>query len=300
MFSKFRLLLSNSRDTELVKDTEPMKLGVSYNLFDGEELLESSIRCVREHVDYVSVVYQTVSNYGQACTADLVDTLIGLKRNRLVDELYEYTPQTFSRDKNNASYNELEKRNVGLNMSRRNGCTHHMSMDCDEFYVPEQFEYMKKVIAEHGYESAACQYQNYYKDSIYLLNASYGNAYVSTIYKINDDTAFTYRSRKSPVLIDPTRKTNNKKYKVFERSEVHMHHMVLVRKDLRMKFMSSTYRKHGFKNIDATIHHYDDWEYPELAMSTQGDLVDIIKVDRLFDEFPFVCEKVRKNSDVGS
>jgi len=268
-----------------------MKLGVSYNLFDGEELLESSIRCVREHVDYVSVVYQTVSNYGQACTDDLVDTLVRLKKSGLVDELYEYTPQIFSQDKNNASYNELEKRNIGLNMSRRNICTHHMSMDCDEFYVPEQFEYMKKVIAEYGYESAACQYQNYYKDSIYLLNGSYDDAYVSTIYKINDDTSFVYRSRRSPVRIDSTRKTNNKRYKVFERSEVNMHHMVLVRRDLRMKFMSSTYRKHGFKNIDAQIDHYDNWEYPEPGMSTQGDLVDIIKVDRLFDEFPFICGK---------
>jgi hypothetical protein len=300
MFSKLRLLLSNSRGTELVKDTKPMKLGVSYNLFDGEELLESSISCVREHVDYVSVVYQTVSNYGQACTADLVDTLIGLKRNGLVDELYEYTPQTFSRDKNNASYNELEKRNVGLNMSRRNGCTHHMSMDCDEFYVPEQFEYMKKVIAEHGYESAACQYQNYYKDSIYLMSGSYDEAYVSTIYKINPDTAFIYRSNNSPVRIDSTRKTNNKRYKVFEPSKVLMHHMSMVRKDLRKKLMSSTFRKHGFKDINATIHYYDNWEYPEPAMSVKGSLVDIIKVGRLFDEFPFIRGKDRKNRDVGS
>ena len=34
-----------------------MKLGVSYNLFDGEELLESSIKSIRDNVDYVSVVY---------------------------------------------------------------------------------------------------------------------------------------------------------------------------------------------------------------------------------------------------
>ena len=40
-----------------------MKIGVSYNLFDGEELLESSIKSIRKNVDYISVVYQTISNF---------------------------------------------------------------------------------------------------------------------------------------------------------------------------------------------------------------------------------------------
>src|SRR5687768_7986362 len=144
-----------------------------------------------------------------------------------------------------------------------------MSMDCDEFYVPSQFIYMKKIVAENGHESAACQYLNYYKESIFLLNEGDTNNYVSTIYKINDDTKFVYRSKKSPVRIDPTRKTNNQKYKIFGRSEIQMHHMTLVRKDLRRKLMSSSYRKHGFGrifrthgfgNIDAIIDHYNNWK----------------------------------------
>ena len=261
-----------------------MKLGVSYNVFDGEELLEYSIRSVRENVDYVSVVYQTVSNYGLACAKDLVQTLISLKAKGLIDELHEYTPQMLSRDKNNSSYNEIEKRNIGLNMSRRNDCTHHMSMDCDEFYISEQFKFMKKFIAENGYESAACPYQDYYKDSIYLLSYACNVPYVSSIYKINEETQFVYRSKDSPVQIDPTRKTNNKKYKIFDRTEIQMHHMTLVRSDLRRKFMNSSfYRKHGIRNMDEIIDHYSNWEYPEPAMSAQGTLVDVIKVDRLFE-----------------
>ena len=261
-----------------------MKLGVSYNVFDGEELLECSIKSVRENVEYVSVVYQTMSNYGLPCTKDLLPTLIRLRAMGLIDELHEYTPQMLSRDKNNSSYNEIEKRNIGLNMSRRNDCTHHMSMDCDEFYISEQFIFMKKVIAENGYESAACPYQDYYKDSIYLLSNACNVPYVSSIYKINEETQFVYRSKESPVRIDPTRKTNNKKYKIFDRTEIQMHHMTLVRSDLRRKFMNSSfYRKHGIRSIDAIINHYSNWEYPEPAMSAQGTLVDVIKVDRLFE-----------------
>ena len=42
-----------------------MKVGISYNLFDGEELLEASIKSVRDNVDYISIVYQTESNFGK-------------------------------------------------------------------------------------------------------------------------------------------------------------------------------------------------------------------------------------------
>ena len=44
-----------------------MNLGVSYNVFDGEELLEGSIFQIRNEVDYISVVYQSISNFGHPC-----------------------------------------------------------------------------------------------------------------------------------------------------------------------------------------------------------------------------------------
>jgi hypothetical protein len=41
-------------------------------------------------------------------------------------------------------------------------------------------------------------------------------------------------------------------------------------------------RKHGFGNIDAIVDYYNNWQYPKPAMSAQGTLIDVIKVDRLF------------------
>lgn len=38
---------------------KPIKLGATYNVFDGEELLEASIASIRPLVQYVCVVYQT-------------------------------------------------------------------------------------------------------------------------------------------------------------------------------------------------------------------------------------------------
>jgi hypothetical protein len=34
---------------------------VAYNVFDGEELILDSIRSIKPNVDYIAIVYQTVS-----------------------------------------------------------------------------------------------------------------------------------------------------------------------------------------------------------------------------------------------
>ena len=37
-----------------------MKLGIAYNVFDGEELLTSSLENMRDMVDFICIVYQTL------------------------------------------------------------------------------------------------------------------------------------------------------------------------------------------------------------------------------------------------
>ena len=118
-----------------------MKIGVSYNLFDGEELLEGSIKCIREEVDYISVVYQTVSNFGNPCDEDLVSLLERLKSEGLVDELFEYKPRV----NKGGHYNEITKRNIGVSLSLGESCTHHMSMDSDEYYLLDEFIFKQLI-----------------------------------------------------------------------------------------------------------------------------------------------------------
>ena len=175
-----------------------MKLGVSYNVFDGEELLESSIKQIRSEVDYISVVYQTVSNFGEQCDENLVPLLEDLKSKGLVDELYPYFPLN-----KNGSGNEISKRNLGFNLSKNNGCTHHMSMDTDEYYNLEQFKYLKRIMVEGNFDSSACQMMTYYKEPIYRLEPK-EEYFVSLIFKIRDGIEFN--SVGFPVVVDPTRR----------------------------------------------------------------------------------------------
>lgn len=258
-----------------------MKLGVSFNVFDGEELLESSINCIRHLVDYISVVYQTESNFGNKCTDQLIPILQSLKQRGLIDELNLYQPRVDRSIVENPSFLEVEKRNIGLNLSRANNCTHHMSMDCDEFYIPQQFQYMKQVMLSDLYDAATCAHLQYYHDSIYQLNPP-ENDHVSTIYKIYPTTKYVFRCNTAPVGTDPTRQTTNKRYRVFNRNEVQMYHMSFVRKDIRSKLQNSSARI-SQDRIDLITEYYNHWVYPMPVMWAGANYLNVIQVPRLFE-----------------
>jgi hypothetical protein len=255
-----------------------MKLGVSYNVFDGEELLESSINSIRDNVDYISVVYQTTSNFGNPCDEGLVPLLNDLQERGLVDEVFEYRPKV----NRGGHHNEITKRNIGVSLSQGAGCTHHMAMDSDEFYTHEQFNFMKKEIEEGDYDSSACQMTTYYKDSIYRLDPK-EEYYVSLLFKIKNTSDYVMGTQ-FPVLVDPTRRMNPGKCRVFTRDEIEMHHMSYVRKDLRKKLQNSS-ASPNFKNIDKLVNYFEEWEYPKQGLmgGAPDTFYNIVEVERLFE-----------------
>jgi len=252
-----------------------MKLGVSYNVFDGEELLEGSIRQIRDLVDYISIVYQTKSNFGNKCTPNLVSLLEKLKDDGLVDELFEFKPMS-----NNGHGNESTKRNIGLSLSIKNGCSHHMSMDTDEYYDSNEFNYMKNTIISGDYDSSACQMTTYYKEPIYRLEPK-EEYYVSLIFKIRPGKQ--YVGTNFPVLVDPTRRMVPGNCKIFTRDEIEMHHMSYIRKDIKLKLTNSS-ASPNFKNIDKIVNYYNDWVYGKQALmgGSPDKFYDIIKVENNF------------------
>lgn len=259
-----------------------MKIGVSYNLFDGEELLEASINSIRNNVDYISVVYQTVSNFGNPCDEGLVPLLEDLKEQGLVDELYFYDVNLGE----HCSTNEMTKRNIGLGLSRTNGCTHHMSMDSDEFYTDEQFKHMKKVMVEGDYDSSACKLVTYYKNSGYKLQPN-EEWYVSVLFKINERTYISTRGEGYSwdiLMVDPTRRMDAGNCKVFTREELEMHHMSHVRKDLRKKYTNSSARINFGNKIEGWVDFHNKFNDDMVGVGFPGDVTyGIIKTDKLFD-----------------
>lgn len=204
-------------------------------VFDGEELLEFAIKSIRNNIDHISVTYQTTSYFGNPAGDELLPLLERLKSQGLIDELIFYEPDLSIHHKEN----ELRLRNIGLEASRRAGCTHHISADVDEFYKPDQLEYTKKCMDEGDYDFSVVPFLYYYKDPRFLV-WPVQNLVCSFIHPVSNEYNKDINYPEFPFHMETTRRLKNyKKYKVFSRDEIEIHHMSYVRKDIRKKFKNS-------------------------------------------------------------
>ena len=255
-----------------------MILGISYNVFDGEELLEGSIKQIRNEVHYISVVYQTKSNLGNQCNKTLLELLNELKSNKWIDHLEEYEPLDLPPHEN-----EIRKRNIGLELSRKNECTHHMSMDTDEYYDINQFQFLKKKIETYRYDASFCKMKTYYKSWEFQLDPP-EEYYVSLIFKIKPNSKYIV-NYPTPVLVDPTRRmSHTNKAVIFKRNEIEMHHGSYIRNNLRFKLENSSAISNYKDEIEKLVYSYDTWEYPNKVLwaGTPCILYTIKKVDNKF------------------
>lgn len=256
-----------------------MKIGVSYNVFDGEELLKGSLEQIRGFADHISVVYQDVSNFGNRSSRDLKQLLMEFKSAGLVDQIQLYVPQNIP-----AGLNESNKRNIGLDIARHNGCTHYMTMDTDEYYFVEELSKLKKDILQYDWDSTFCQMRTYYKTWEYQLDPP-ETYFVPLVYKIYPNM-YLHISTMVPVLTDPTRKYNAGKFKVYERSFIEMHHGSYIRDNIRSKVENSTALVNlgGRQNQERIISYYESWEYPSKALliGLGPREWDLVRVDKKF------------------
>lgn len=213
------------------------KWGVSYSVFDGHELLEASIRAIRDHVDYINVVYQTKSWYGVPANSDLVPELKKLKKLGLIDELIEYKANPNIK----AVKQECEKRNIGLRAARHAGVDYFMTMDTDEFYNGTEFESAKRKIIEQGITHSFCNIVGYGVMPTQQILAP-TPSFVQFMSKIGHLSRLG-KTRYDICLIDPTRRIS--RYSLFRNkcyflSGIQMHHFSYVRKNVITKLKNSS------------------------------------------------------------
>jgi len=249
-------------------------------VFDGEELLYSSILSVKELATYIVIVYSTVSNFGFPSRPHLEDVLHDLKNKGLVHELVKYEPREFSPKEKaflispsadpmevgkkpsevaDVFFNEMQKREIGRLRCKENGCTHFMSMDCDEHYKAEELRRVIELIDRHNYDGTACRMRTFFKEPIYELLPSDDLNAVALIYKIDEAKPFKLASR-YPISLDPTRRLENvKTFHVFKRDEIEMYHMSFVRKDMKMKLMNGSTKANYGDDLERFLFDFQDW-----------------------------------------
>jgi hypothetical protein len=251
------------------RTTEVHKLGVAYNVFDGIENLKYSIDSIRRSVDYICAVYQRLSNHGNPIDTDFEGILKSLG---VVAIEYNYQPIK------NPAHNEKIKREIGRKNCENAGCNLFMTMDCDELYIPSQFEYAKKEFISGGFDSSACQMQTYWKnfDTVFDPPESY---YVPFIYRL-DGRLFT--DARWPVSADPTRRMEPGKLKLFERKTIEMHHLSHIRDNYRVKLVNSSASVNWNGDIDKMVNYHDNWQWPQPAFYANG-LNGLKKVDNVLE-----------------
>lgn len=221
------------------------KWGISYSVFDGEELLEASLKSVRRSADYINVVYQTLSWTGERRNDALPDFLKTLQDKGLIDELIFFAP-----DANKRAYvNEKHKRNLGLKRARKEGCTYFMTMDTDEFYRFEEMEAAKREILQKGITHSFCGFALYGAKPTQraLSPGGYAVCFFSKL------TRFTRvgRNRHIQARIDASRIPSHFPFAKYAfLGGVVMHHFSFVRKSLYDKLYNSSARDFDYMHGD--------------------------------------------------
>lgn len=253
-----------------------MKLGIAYNVIVGEEHLEKSLKRMIGHVDYIILTIQDVANNGNRTGKIAIDWLI----DKIPSELYDDVRVFYPNSELSAQQNELNKRNIGLEACLKKNCTHFMSIDCDEFYDMKQFDKAKKLIDKKDIQGSICQLVNYFKEPKYQMLENV--QFVPFIFKINDRTRHVM-GYSSPVPVDPTRRLNIPNSYVFSSTELIMHHMSYVRRNIRPKLENSPNIDMFSDIVSKYVEYFNNWKHGQPAQNPhqykRGDVnSDNIKV----------------------
>ena len=232
------------------------KLSVTINSFDASELLFQLISEIRDQVDHVAAIYQTLSYWKNPIAEEDREELGRLLKIGLIDELIEFKPNfmKYSREQ------ECEKRNMGIELMRQNGSSHILNIDADEFYVADQFRYAKNKIQKNGWGITYCSYVNYYKDFSHYLVYPF-RPFVPFIHS----TIFNYTYQgPAPGPTDPTRRIRNPaklgEY-IFRDNEIRMGHAAWIRRDIRKKLVNWSAKNHFDQSlIDKAVERWENWK----------------------------------------
>ncbi len=228
----------NAQAKRLATFAGKQKWGVSYSVYDGEEILEASIRSIRSSVDYINVVWQRISWYGEPASKTLEPLLQRLLKEKLIDELIEFEPDIHRKP----GKNETMKRNIGLKAARKAGCTYFMTMDTDEFYKKEELQEAKEFILKNNIT------HSYVSQNVYGLNPE--ELLLSDTCCCQFFSRITFFSRlrnekKAIALVDPTRKMSHIPWflggsRHYFLHMIRMNHYTFIRRDIEKKFRNSS------------------------------------------------------------
>lgn len=249
----------------------------SYNLFNGEEHFLSSLRTHRSEIDYINVVVQYRSNYDEEATEALYDAVRVAQSDGLVDEVIEYQPDVSI----SPYYNELAKRNIGLEHSRSRGAKYFLTLDADEYYHAEALREAKKVILAKGVVCSGAHTFLHIKRPIYRSRLP-DSTCVCFWTRIDQASKIVFNDY-FPILVDGTRRLHgDRSFYMFGPEDLAMMHMNLVRRDGLASKLRNTASAHMVEFIETVRRVYDEWEFGDVLAFPNKPPMEIVQVPDYF------------------
>lgn len=248
-----------------------IRLAAIYNVWsDSVELLRGSLMCIKDHVDQVIIVYQTVSNFKEPGDPlpDIMNAIKVISFDKVI--LHNYIPDFTLGE---GAVHEKLKRNIGLDIARNNYCTHFLHMDSDEYY--QDFGAAKLQYLKSGCSGSAAQMWTYFKSPT-LRFENHEGYYVPFIHVLRPDTVAGKTSY--PLYVDPTRRINDTNVTIIDEK---MHHFSWVRKDINIKLRNSTAKDNIAKGTGI-----EDYNNPDLGAGSyvKDFQMKLVEVENLFFE----------------
>lgn len=259
-----------------------MNLILIYNLFDGIELLEHNAKLLKPHVDFVVVHYQKRNWYGKELDYDVVTELKRLNDLKIIDEYILFDRFTAVNNPFAAKNIEYIKRLTIKNWAKKRHFTHYLELDIDEFFEPQQFNEAKTKVIEKNVMTSSCKLYDYFLKPYYRKDCLNPKEipFICSLFNNNEQSFKTD--------VDPTRVTAgySENHYSFTEEELMMHHMETVRKNILLKY-ESTSRGNLDRNrlllLENKIKNCKTDELIDLEGIMYPDQFNIIKVDNIFN-----------------
>lgn len=219
-----------------------MRLCLIYNVWHDWDLLEESIKNMWLLVDGIIIVASEKSNYGEYSAIPPIwkDDVLVYQRFSEDVQLFVHEPKF-----NIPMHSETDKRNYGIDLARKAGYTHFLTIDADEFYEAEPFLKQKdRFKNEPKLKGLVCLCQTYFKSP--KLTIGLDTTLVPFIHELQPGLKHEFNRNypfawdRNQIRIDPTRSMSITSG--VEMCDVVLHHMSYVRKDLEIKIRNSSAR----------------------------------------------------------
>lgn len=198
-------------------------------------------KCIENHLkfsDGVIVCWSTTSNYG---VRD--ERMLPFVVTSLYDRVLFHQIEPVLNRKGDALFNETRKRNAGIEIAKREGYTHYIVADADEYYIPEHVCQAKTEFNDSNLNGLVSYIRVFVgKPTLWCVDP---NTVVPFIHRLRPNTQvgnfrdYPYAYRATGLAqIDPSRRPNvinGVRY-----SDVEMYHMSYIREDIDKKIKNST------------------------------------------------------------